>query len=342
MIKLFQPFVSEQAKILCREVLDSNYLTEGEQVKMFEDEFATKFNLTNVVAVNSGTSALELAYELAGIKEGDEVITPVFTCTATNIPLLHLKAKIVFADTDYDLNINIEDVKNKITEKTKAIVFVHFGGNNRGLKEIQQICKDKGLVCIEDCAQAVGSDYWGNSDFACVSTQAIKTLTSGDGGFLICKSDDSYKRAKRLRWFGFDREEKQRVGNIDVVDVGYKKHMNNISAAIGRGNLMVIDELINHRKKLAEIYKLYGLISYAWLTGGFCSHYKDFKDDMAEAGYEIGQAHYRNDSYTIFKEYKNNCPVMDTIEKTYFFVPYHHGVTEEDAHKIGKLCQQLK
>jgi len=342
MLKLFQPYVSDEAKKLCMEVLDSNYLTEGEQVKLFEKEFGEKFGLQNVVALNSGTSALELAYELAGIKEGDEVLTPVFTCTATNIPLLHLKAKIVFVDTDYDLNINIEDIKKKITDKTKAIVFVHFGGNNRGLKEIQEIARGFGIPVIEDAAQAVGSEYWGTSEFACVSTQAIKTLTSGDGGFLICKDKQSADKARRLRWFGFDREVKQKVGNCDVVDVGYKKHMNNINAAIGRGNLIVIDKLLEHRKDLAWIYEIYGLVCHPWLAGGMTNKYEELKKAMADEGYEIGQAHYRNDMYSIFKHLKNYCPTMDIIEGRYFFVPYHHGITEEDAHKIGKLCQQLR
>lgn len=339
MLKLFQPYVSPQAKQLCMEVLDSNYLTEGEQVKLFEHEFSTEFNVPNVVALNSGTSALELAYELAGITEGDEVLTPVFTCTATNLPLVHRKANIVFVDTDYDLNINIEDVKKKITPKTKAIVFVHFGGNNRGLKELVDLCRERQIVLIEDAAQAIGSEYWGHGDFTCISLQAIKILTAGDGGILLCHKSEDAERAKRLRWFGFDRELKQKVGNCDVSEAGYKYHMNNINAAIGRGNLMVIYELVEHRKRLAEIYKTAGLISNAWLSGGFTDDYEGLKNKMADAGYEIGQAHYRNDMYTVFKPYKNDCPVMDKIEGTYFFVPYHHGVTEEDARNI---CQLLK
>ena len=138
-MNLFRPYVSWRARWYALRVLLSTQLAEGEWVKRFENEFAKKFNLRNVVALNSGTSALALAYELAGIGEGDEVITPVLTCTATNIPLLHRKATIVFADIDYDLNINVEDVKRKITDKTRAIVFVHFGGNNRGLRELLEI-----------------------------------------------------------------------------------------------------------------------------------------------------------------------------------------------------------
>jgi dTDP-4-amino-4,6-dideoxygalactose transaminase len=333
-IKLFQPFVSDEARENVQRVLQSGQLAEGEEVKLFEHEFQTKFHLPNAVSLNSGTSALELAYELAGIREGDEVITPVLTCTATNLPLVRRKARIVFADIDEDLNISVEDVKRKITPKTKAIVFVHFGGNNRGLEELLGL----GLPVIEDAAQAVGSDYWGVSDYTAVSLQAIKTLTSGDGGFLITKDHEQGNKARRLRWFGYDRDLKHKLGDTDLTEAGYKYHMNNINAAIGRGNLLHIDELVNHRKELGDIYYSYGLFSHIWLAGGFTDHYQELKQKMADNGIEIGQHHYRNDKYSIFKQYKTDCPVMDKLENTYFFVPLHHGVTKEQAHNIASLC----
>jgi dTDP-4-amino-4,6-dideoxygalactose transaminase len=323
-IKLFKPYVSFRAVFNVVRVLLSDQLAEGPEVKKFEQEFAKKFNLKNVVALNSGSSALELAYELAGIKEGDEVITPVLTCTATNIPLVRLGAKIVFADTDYDLNINIEDVKKKITKKTKAIVFVHFGGNNRGLKEIIKIGRERGITIIEDAAQAVGSGYWGNAEFTCVSLQAIKTLTSGDGGFLICKRNEDYRRAKKLRWFGYDRDLKQRKGDTDLIEAGYKYHMNDVTAAIGRGNLACIDKVLAKRKKLRDFYNLQPEIEcHAWLC--------------IQWGKKGNQHHFRNDKYTLFKKFKNDCPVMDKIENGWRLLPFHHGVTITQAKEA--ICQ---
>lgn len=333
-LKLFTPFISETARKNVERVLQSDQIAEGEEVRLFEKEFGEKFKLNNPIALNSGTSALELAYELAGINEGDEVITPVLTCTATNIPLIRRKAKIVFADTDYDLNVNVEDVKRKITSKTKAIVFVHFGGNNRGLAELVVLAKQFNINLIEDAAQAIGSDTFGLASYTAISLQAIKTLTSGDGGFLICKNPGDTKKAKRLRWFGYDREEKQKKGDTDLTEAGYKYHMNNISAAIGRGNLAEIKGILEHRKVLAELYREHGLFAHAWLAGGFTEDYAGLKQRMLDAGYEIGQHHFRNDRYTLFKEFKNDCPIMDEIEGTYFFVPYHHKVTENDANQI--------
>lgn len=335
--KLFKPYVSWRAKWNVLKVLSSGMLAEGPQVKQFEHEFAHKFGLHNVVALNSGTSALELAYELAGLGKGDEVIVPVLTCTATNIPLVRRGVRVVFADIDKDLNISIKDVEKKITKRTKAIVFVHFGGNNRGLKEILSIGRERGITVIEDAAQAVGSEYWGKSDYTCVSFQAIKTLTCGDGGTLICKSEKDYKKAKRLRWFGYDREEKQKLGDTDLKEAGYKYHMNDISAAIGRGNLINLDRILAHRKRLAEIYRSYGLFAHAWLAGGYTANYEAMNSVYAGNGFEIGQHHYRNDKYSLFKQFKSKCLMMDAQEGHYFFVPYHHGVTEKQAHQIGQI-----
>lgn len=337
-IKLFKPYVSKKSIDNVVKVLQGTQLAEGPLVKEFEKEFGEKFGLKHVAALNSGTAALELAYEIAGIQQGDEVITPVLTCTATNIPLIHRNATIIFADTDRDLNINISDVKKKITPKTKAIVFVHFGGNNRGLKELLKLCKERKIILIEDAAQAVGSDFWGKADFTCVSLQAIKTLTSGDGGFLICKNKVDHAKAKRLRWFGYDREEKQKLGDTDLTEAGYKYHMNDITAAIGLGNLAVVDKLINHRKKLMKIYSDAGFITGIWMTA-VLKDYTFFKEKLIEHGYETGQHHYRNDKYTLFGG-RQALPVMDEIEKNYFFVPMHHDVTLTDAKKIVRIIKE--
>lgn len=336
MIKLFRPFVSQEAKYNVQRVLDTDFIGEGEEVKLFEQELEQKLG-KKCLTVNSGTAALELAYELAGISEGDEVITPVLTCTATNLPLLHRKAKVVFADIDYDLNINIEDVQNKITKKTKAIVFVHFGGNNRGLSDLITICRERGIILIEDAAQAIGSSFWGQADFTAVSLQAVKTITTGDGGLLICKRNEDYKKAKRMRWFGIDRDDRKR----DMTEAGYKYHMNNIAAAIGRGNLQYFNELVYHVKALGNIYESYGMFSHVWLAGGLTKDYKGLRKELEEAGYECDQHHHRNDQYSLFGG-RQVLPIMDEVEHKYFFVPLHHGVTLEDAEKIGKIVKNYK
>jgi dTDP-4-amino-4,6-dideoxygalactose transaminase len=339
-VRLFKPYVSWYAVWNTVKVLRSGQLAEGPRVKEFEKKFGEKFGLKNVATVNSGTAALELAYELAGIREGDEVITPVLTCTATNLPLVHRKATIIFADTAKDLNVDVEDVRRKITPKTKAIVFVHFGGNNRGLKELLELCKEKNIILIEDAAQAVGSAFWGKADFTCVSLQAIKSLTSGDGGIIICKDDELDKKARRLRWFGYDRDQKQKTGDMDLTEAGYKYHMNDISAAIGLGNLKVMDKIMAHQKALMEEYEKGGITAHVWFACMLADHRPELQAYLKERGIDTGVYHYRNDRYSIFgaSSYEatvpGRYPTMDEIENKYLLLPLNMHVTVDDVRRI--------
>src|SRR5262249_36914303 len=156
-----------------------------------------------------------LAYILADLKSEDEVIVPIFTCTATNIPLLYLGAKVVFADVQPGtLNMDPADVVRRLTPRTRAIVCVHYGGLPCDMAELQKIADEHGLKLIEDAAHAIGATYRGRSigsisDFTMFSFQAIKNITTGDGGMLILNDEVLAARARRIRWFGIDRKAKQ-------------------------------------------------------------------------------------------------------------------------------------
>lgn len=344
-IKLFRSYVSLRSVWnVCLLLIKSNYGTyigEGPEVKAFEKEFSEKFKFENVVAVNSGTAALELAYELAGIGRGDEVVTPVFPFVGTNIPLVRRGAHIVFVDVDEDLNVNIEDVRKKITSKTKALVFVHFAGNNRGLKEMRQLADLYNIPLIEDAAQALGSPEWGSGDFVCVSLQAIKTLTSGDGGFLICKDIDLSRKARRLRWFGFDREVHQKTGDSDITEAGYKYHMNDITATIGRGNLKEIDKILAHRRRLVDAYQLGGIKhAYIWLAFMLSDQREELRAFLKEHGIDTGIHHFRNDRYSLFGG-RQKLPVMDRLEDKYIILPLHMGMNVGDVKRICGLVREF-
>lgn len=340
-VKLFKPYMTWYAVWNCLRVLRSGQLAEGPHVKAFEREFGEVFDLKNVSMLNSGTAALELAYELAGIGEGDEVITPVLTCTATNLPLIHRKASIVFADIAEDLNIDVEDVKRKITPRTKAIVFVHFGGNNRGLAELLTLAKEHNITLIEDAAQAVGSPFWGKADFTCVSLQAIKALTAGDGGVLITKDDELHQKGRRLRWFGYDREEKQRLGDTDLLEAGYKYHMNDIAAAIGRGNLRAIGSIMAHQQKLIRAYAEGGITAHTWFARVFSTRRDALRAYLGERGIDSGLHHYRNDKYTVFGGRKP-FPNMDRLEEQYLLLPLHRGVSVDDVRRICNAVREFE
>ena len=183
---------------------------------------------------------------LADIGPGDEVITTPLTCTATNMPILMQGADIVWADVKTDFNIDPVSVEEKITEKTKAIICMHWGGYPCDLFHLAGIAGKHDLVLIEDAAHAYRSSYRDTaigscnySDFTMFSFQAIKALTCVDGGALFCKGQVNYDRGKLLRWFGIDREGLRRDMRCEeeIVEYGYKYHMNDLSATIGLNNM---------------------------------------------------------------------------------------------------------
>ena len=338
---LFQPYVSNLAIKNAKKVLLGRYIGEGPMVKKLEVDFATKFGFKHVVAVNSGTSALELAYKLVDVSK-KEVITPVLTCVATNLPIIHNGGSVVFADITNGLNVCPEDIERKITKKTAAIVFVHMGGNSEGLKEVVKLGKKYKIPVIEDASHSVGSQFFGKADFTVISLQAIKTLTSVDGGLLICKSKKDADRARKLRWFGYDRELKQKVGDVDIIEAGYKYQMNDLIASIAIGNLKSIDRVLSHRVKIANVYRSYGLFAHTWLAGGISKKsYAQISDMYKKHGIEVGQHHFRNDKYSVFGG-KKKLQMMDKLEDKYFFVPFHYGVSIAEAHKIGKLYESYE
>lgn len=350
MIKLFQPYISDDALVNVQRVLRGTQLAEGPEVKALEQEFAHTFGFEpwQIVAVNSGTSALELAYDLTDITNGSRVLTPVLTCTATNLPLVRRGAKLLFVDVEgkYTLNIDTTALQNILNvqapeHKASAIVFVHFGGSSAGLPCVEQIAEANGIDLICDAAQALGAPLSRKARFSTVSLQAIKSLTAGDGGVLICRDKEDAATARRLRWYGYDRERKQREGDCDLTEAGYKYHMNDILAAIARGNLAHWQEIADHRAAINGTYKLIagdeaGLIPGIWNPSVIGMDYKSTATHVARpAGFEIGQHHYRNDKYTVFKDAASYCPNMDAIEDKYFMLPCHMGMTTQDAEHIA-------
>ena len=309
-----------------------------EQVKAFEKEFADFFGFKDVITLNSGTAALELAYDLVGIKEGDEVISPILTAVATNLPLARRGAKIVFADIENDLNVSVADIEQKITPQTKAVVFVHFNGNNRGLDEVVALCAQKGIPLIEDAAQAVGSENWGKGDFVCMSFQAIKTFTTGDGGALMCKDTLLAQKARRLRWFGFDRTKGQ---TSNITEAGYKYHMNDVAAAIGRGNLRTLRKVITHRALIVQEYRKYGISAFIWRAFILSTNRDEIQKQLKEIGIDSAVYDNRNDVHTVFGN-KIHLTNMDRIETQYLLLPLHMGVTVSDVQRIAEVIRNNK
>ena len=233
-IELFKVFMSSTAGDKVSEILYSGYIGQGKKVEEFERNLADFVSTDFVSTLNSGTSALHLALHLIKQKFNDEsfeVITTPLTCTATNWPILANGLKIKWADIDpKTMNIDLDDVARKITKDTKAIMLVHWGGYPVDMNKLENILDQAEkifgfrLIVIEDCAHALGSYYNGRHvgtrhGFGCFSFQAIKHITSVDGGMLICPNQDFHKKTRLLRWYGIDRESNRKdfrcEANID-------------------------------------------------------------------------------------------------------------------------------
>lgn len=361
-IVLFHPHMPKSAIERVSTTLQTRWIGHGPRVEEFESRFKFNFDLSGAsLAVGSGTDALHLAYLLAGIKRDDEVLTPLFTCTATNIPLLYIGAKPVFVDVDKTtLNICVKDIKRKITPKTKAIICVHYGGLPCDMDEIHAIAQEFNIPVIEDAAHALGAKYNGKyigeiSEFTMFSFQAIKHLTTGDGGMLVFQNQDLLRKAQRLRWFGIDRSDKQKgIWENDIKEVGYKYQMTDIGASLGLAALDEFSETLAHRQRLYAAYcsrikniKRLQIVGdsdsrkehAAWLFTVLVDERRsELQLKLRAHGIESGQTHYRNDRYSIFGD-AGEYPVMDEIDDKYLVLPLHTKMNLDD---VDRICDVLE
>jgi len=308
---------------------------------------------------------LHLAYILAGLKKDDEIICPVFTCTATNIPLLYIDAKIKFADINpATLNISIESVKKLITKKTKAIVFVNYGGVLCDLKKLNTIAKKNKLILIQDAAQSLGARYDKKSitkyaDYTIFSFQAIKHITSGDGGALVVKNKKIAEKANRIRWFGINREKKQNgTWENDITEVGYKYQLTDLGACLLLDSIKEFKSIKSHRNLIYKTYlnninqnnKINCIKSYdkksdevMWLFT-ILTPYKDLlQNKLRNKKIETNQVHFRNDIYGIFKKFAKNTQFknMDSVEDKYLVLPMHTRMTIKDAKRVANEVNNI-
>ena len=360
-IVLFHPHMPKKAKEYVCDTLDSRWIGQGPKVDLFEARFRLQFRQPGpCLAVGSGTDALHIAYLLAGINAGDEVLVPLFTCTATTIPLLYIGAKPKFIDVNpATLNISLQDLKRKISDRTKAIVCVHYGGLPCDMAKIRLLADKYGIPVIEDAAHALGATYDGKpigalSEFTIYSFQAIKHLTTGDGGLITFRDDGLAPLARRLRWFGIDRTDKQKgIWENDITEVGYKYQMTDIGAAIGLAGLEEFAETLAYRRSLYRRYvKNLKNVPHvtivddfdprkehaAWLFTILIESRMKCQLKLRSRKIESGQTHYRNDRYSVFG-CNETFPAMDSIDDKYLILPLHTKMTLQD---VDYICGVLK
>ncbi|WP_027469013.1 DegT/DnrJ/EryC1/StrS family aminotransferase [Deefgea rivuli] len=354
MLPLIKVGLPESNKLMpmLEQVLYSGMLAEGEPVYEFERQFARHFGLDRAVAMSSGTAALHAALVLAGVAAGDEVITTSMTAEPTNVVILQIGAIPVFADVDISSgNLDPADIAQKITKKTRAIVVVHYAGIPVRLAEIAEIAQRHGIPLIEDCAHALGARYNDKGigcvgDFAIFSFQAIKHMTTIDGGVLTFKDESLLRAAKKFRWFGLEKGIPRT--EVDITSVGYKYNMHNVAATIGLAQLDVIDNVISRHQANGHFFDEHissisglsvptfdatALPSY-WLYTVFSDDFADIEKRLAEVGVAANKLHRPNHYHSIFKPYAGELPQLEKYYQRMIHVPCGWWVTDDDREKI--------
>lgn len=360
MIYMFWPYISEKVKDAVMDVLETRWIGQGPKVEEAERKFKKILDTPFPVTVNSCTSAIHLALILSGADRESEIVTTPMTCSATNIPILYCGAKAVFADIQKDtLNIDPLSIRKKLTDKTRAIMIVHWAGYPCDMDEILKIAKERNIPVIEDAAHALGAKYKQKpigaiADFTCFSFQAIKQITSGDGGLLTVLNEKNYKRAKLLRWYGIDREFRGDIyWKYQITEVGYKYHMNDMAASMLIAQLDDLEKILKRRKDIADRYRenLKGVSglelldkkedreSSNWLFTMKVKDRENFTKKLLDNDIESHMVHVRCDIYPIFGGKRLELPGMNEVEPEYISIPMHNKLSDEDADKVIKTIK---
>ena len=366
MIDLFKVAMAPEAGDAAKQTLHSGYITEGPRVKEFETALKKFLDVKNLLTVNSCTSALQLAYHLAGFKDQLVIVTPM-TCSATVTALKAVGAQIVWADIHPRTgNINPESVDQLLQTypDAKGIVAVHWGGYPCELATLNELADFHEATLVEDAAHAFGAVYRGqyignHSSFVAFSFQAIKHLTTVDGGLLVCQDSEDHARGKRLKWFGIDRDAPKEDNRIeqDIIEAGFKYHMNDVNAAIGSANLKHVNNVLDKHRENGFYYdhalqdipgielleKLPDRMSSYWVYTILVQNRERFRHAMLEAGIAVSQVHSRLDKHTTFRDAynKQHLPGLDYFSAHQISIPCGWWVTEEDRKYIVDTIRKI-
>ena len=354
MLPLVKVHLPDREKLMpaLEHVLYSGMIGEGEAVYAFERRFAEQFGVPNVLAMSSGTAALHVALLECGVQPGDEVVTTSMTAEPTNTTILQVGAVPVFADVDPETgNLDPASVEAAITDRTRAILIVHYAGYPVPLRDIRAIADRKGVALIEDCAHALGARYDDAAigtigDAAIFSFQAIKHMTTVDGGMLALRDASRLRSARKLRWFGLEKGVPRT--EVDITRAGYKYNMNNVTATVGLTQLDVIDPAIarhidNGRFFDAELAGIAGLSVVPIATGSEPSYwlYTLLADDsdaverrMADIGVMASKLHRPNHFHSVFAPYRRELPGLDAFYRRLVHLPCGWWVSDDDRERI--------
>lgn len=364
-VQLFMPtFRVDECLEEIRDCLEKGWTGLGYKTVQFEDRWKEYTGLENAHFLNSATVGLSLAFKILKMQnnwEDDaEVITTPLTFVSTNHAILYEDLKPVFADVDEYMCLDPRDVEDKITSKTRAILFVGIGGNTGRYLEIVELCKKYDLALVLDAAHMAGTRLNGSipgkeADVVVYSFQAVKNLPTADSGMICFKDKDSDQLCRKLTWLGINKDTYARSNDkgaykwkYDVEYVGYKYHGNSIMAGIGLVQLKYLDQDNAYRKQLAQWYDQ-GFMGQANIkpvpvaTGCDSSRHlyvieTDKRDELLLALNEseiYPGVHYRdNTEYSMYAYAKGTCPNSHRISERILSLPMHLRMTKADVDNI--------
>ena len=380
-IPLFKVFMDKSAIKESNKVLSSGYVTQGPIVENFEEKLKSFFNEDLVTTTNSATSALHLVMHMLktnGLgpekikvtEKKDHILTTPLTCTATNWPILLNNINLRWVDVDQsNCNMDLDDLEEKLNENTKAVLIVHWGGFPIDLNKLEKIQEDFNnkfgfkFVIIEDCAHAFGSKFNDKligsfSNISTFSFQAIKHLTSVDGGCVIFNDKADFDRSKLLRWYGIDRNENRKDFRCeaDISEIGFKFHMNDVNASIGLANLEpVVNDLLPihinngnyYNDKLKNIqgvelmdYTSQSEIPY-WIYTIKVENRQEFMKYMDKKNIVTSRVHERNDIHSAVSKYVESLPNLDKLIDEMVCIPVGWWVSEESRDYIVECIKEF-
>jgi perosamine synthetase len=354
---VYQPSLNGNEKKYVLDCLDSTWISsKGKYITEFENKFAAYINIEHALGASNGTVALHLALLTLGITAEDEVIVPTLTYIASVNAIAYTGAKPVFVDSlPGSWQIDFNDVRKKITSKTKAIMAVHLYGHPCDMDELVAICKEYSIFLIEDAAEAFGTYYKGKhagtfGDISIFSFFGNKTITTGEGGMVVMNDQTLYKRALHLRGQGLAQ---YREYWHDII--GYNYRMTNICAAIGVAQLEQADTFIEQKKKIAAQYKeeLAGLpvevhqeskdcVHSYWMVSILVKSIKDrdpLREAMKESGIETRPVFYPVHTMPMYSTYYQKHSVAEDIGWRGINLPSYPALSAED---VKYICGAIK
>jgi dTDP-4-amino-4,6-dideoxygalactose transaminase len=356
-LRLSKSCISQEEKRAVMSVLDRGYLGMGPEVRDFENELTSFFGRPAICIVN-GTAAIHLALQGIGVESGDEVLVQSLTYVASFQAITAAGGTPIACDFDPDTGcIDLLDARKRVSEKTKAIMPVHYAGGVGNLDELYNFAEEYDLRVIEDAAHAFGTEYKGSKvgsfgDIACFSFDGIKNITSGEGGCIVSDDPELLERIRVARQLGVEHDSERRFAglrswNPNVLDQGWRYHMSDIMAAIGRVQLKNFDYHKTNRQSLAKEYS--AILAEEPLVTLFSHDYENvvphiyvvildssvnrpkLMDILSESGIPTG-IHYKPNHLLSFfhREGIQALPITEEYSSRLLTLPLHPELTRDD------------